>query len=697
MKQFPLILIFSFLCLQFAIVQAEVKMPAVLADHMVLQREQPVPIWGWADPGERITVEFAGQTKQTVAADDGTWRIHLDPLAASSEPRSLTIRSQSSALKSQSSGLKSESSGLKSQSSGLLHQLSDILVGEVWLCSGQSNMRMGVRGSLNAGAEIAAAQYPKIRLFHVGDALAQQPQSDVQGSWKACSPGTVGGFSATAYYFGRKLHQELNVPIGLVASSWGGTPIEAWTPAQAAKDDPQYAMRKSVYDNQARNYSAAQAQAKFEQQVANANTKIAAWKANGQKGPRPYKPNRSSGHPQTENPKYPSSLYNGMIHPLAPLGIKGAIWYQGEANAGAHASYYRVQLENLITSWRALWGQGDFPFYFVQLPNYRQLWTEPVENGGWPDIRESFMQTAKEVPNTGMAITIDIGEASDIHPKNKQGVGDRLARLALYQTYGQQDIVWTGPIIAEHRLQGDKAYVTFETGGAPLAVKGDVLKGFAVMTADGNIVPADADILSEQSVVVTAPGVAEIRTVYYAWADNPEGSNLINQAGLPASPFRFGEYQSWQDRLSNVRTLLRDGRELPGLQHGAILRSAGDITLGEQTHSALFVHPAFFDGNVGAVSFDLELQDVRKDLRFALAKATNAGDGILLKVLCRTDGSGFSELADIAANNPEWQTHTLSLSKWRGQNVTLRFIIDPGPTTNNDGFHIGDLALVTTD
>jgi hypothetical protein len=193
-------------------------------------------------------------------------------------------------------------------------------------------MRMGVRGSLNADTEIAAAQYPKIRLFQVQDALAQQPQSQLQGSWKACSPGTVGGFSATAYYFGRKLHQELNVPIGLVASSWGGTPIEAWTPAQAAKDDPRYAMRKSVYDNQARNYSAAQAQAKFEQQVADANTKIAAWQANGQKGPRPYKPSRPSGHPQTENPKYPSSLYNGMIYPLAPLGIKGAIWYQGEAN-----------------------------------------------------------------------------------------------------------------------------------------------------------------------------------------------------------------------------------------------------------------------------------------------------------------------------------------------------------------------------
>ena len=455
-------------------------------------------------------------------------------------------------------------------------------------------------------------------------------------------------------------------------------------------------MRKSVYDNQARNYSAAQAQAKFEQQVADADRKIAAWQANGQKGPRPYKPHKVSGHPQTENPKYPSNLYNAMIHPLAPLGLKGAIWYQGEANAGAHASYYRVQLENLISSWRALWGQGDFPFYFVQLPNYRLPWTEPVENGGWPDVRESFMQTAKEVPNTGMAITIDIGEADDIHPKNKQGVGDRLARVALYQTYGQQDIVWTGPIIAEHRLQGDKAYVKFNTGGAPLAVKGDVLKGFAIMTADGDIVPAEAEILSEQSVVVTAPGVAEIRAVYYAWANNPEGSNLINEAGLPASPFRFGKYQSLQDGLSNVRTLLRDGRELPGLQHGAILRSAGEITSGEQTHTALFVHPSFLDGNVGSVSFDLELQDVRKDLRFALAKATNAGDGILVQVQCRTDGSGFSELANIPANNSEWQTHTLSLSKWRAQNLTLRFIIDSGSTTNSDGFHIGDLTLINS-
>ena len=656
-------------------VSAKVKLPAVLADHMVIQREMAAPIWGWADPGERITVEFSGQTKQTVAAADGTWRIDLDPLTASPEPRTLTVRSQPS---------------------GLFHQISDILIGDVWLCSGQSNMRMGVRGSLNADAEIAAAQYPNIRLFHVGDALAQQPQSDVQGNWQACSPGNVAGFSANGYYFGRKLHQELNVPIGLVASSWGGTPIESWTSAEAAQEDPQYAMRKSVYDNQSRNFSAEQAQATFDRQVAEANKKIAAWKANGKKGPPPFKPHKVAGHPQTENPKYPSSLYNGMIHPLAPLGLKGAIWYQGEANAGAHASYYRVQLENLITSWRALWGQGDFPFYFVQLPNYRLPWTEPVENGGWPKIRESFMLTAKEVPNTGMAITIDIGEAGNIHPKNKQDVGDRLGRVALYQTYGQKDIVWSGPIIAEHQLDGDKAYVKFDTGGAPLAVKGDVLKGFAIMTADGDIQPADAEILSDQTVVVTAPKGTEIRAVYYAWADNPEGSNLINEAGLPASPFRFGDYQKLQDSLSNVRTLLRDGSVLPGLQHGAVLRSAGDITLGEQTHAALFVHPSFLNGNAGAVSFDLELQDVRKDLRFSMAKATNAGDGILLQVQCSTDGSRFRELADIAANNPEWQTHTLSLSKWRGQNLTLRFIIDPGPTTNSDGFYIGDLTLINS-
>jgi sialate O-acetylesterase len=646
---------------------------------MVIQREMAAPIWGWADPGERIAVEFAGQTKQTVAAADGTWRIDLDPLAASTEPRTLTVRSQPS--------------GLQSQSSGLFHQVSDVLVGDVWLCSGQSNMRMNVRGSLDADAEIASAKYPGIRLFQVQDAMAGEPQADAAGQWQLCNPSTVAGFSATGYYFGRKLHQELNVPIGLVASSWGGTPIESWTSAEAAQEDQQYAMRKSVYDNQSRNFSAEQAQATFERQVAEANKKIAVWKANGKKGPPPFKPSKVAGHPQTENPKYPSSLYNGMIHPLAPFGLKGAIWYQGEANAGAHATYYRVQLENLITSWRALWGQGDFPFYFVQLPNYRLPWTEPVENGGWPDIRESFMLTAKEVPNTGMAITIDIGEAGDIHPKNKQDVGDRLGRVALYQTYGQKDIVWSGPIITEHRLQGDKAYVKFETGGAPLAVQGDVLKGFAIMTADGDILTADAEILSKQAVVVTAAGGTEIRAVFYAWADNPVGANLINEAGLPASPFRFGDYQKLQDSLSNVRTLLRDGSVLPGLQHGAVLRSAGDIISGEQTHTALFVHPSFLNRKVGAVSFDLELQDVRKDLRFALAKATNVGDGILLKVLCSTDGSRFSELADIAANNPEWQTHTLSLSKWHGQNLTLRFIIDPGATTVSDGFHIGDLTL----
>ncbi len=329
----------------------------------------------------------------------------------------------------------------------------------------------------------------------------------------------------------------------MINSSWGGTCIEAWTPWSAQQNIPAAISRRSSYDRNAKKYDEAVEKEKFEKKKAEWQKKTAEWKAAGKKGRAPRRP-RFYIHPH-KNPNYPVNLYNGMINPILPFAIKGAIWYQGESNAGG-AKYYRKQLEAMITAWRKVWQQGDFPVYFVQLPNFRTPAKNPVEDSSWPQLREAFMNTAKEVPNTGMAITMDIGEATNIHPKNKQDVGDRLARVALFKTYGKKAVVWTGPIYKRVKISGNKAIVTFENGGSPLAVKGqDPLKWFALVDAKGNTVAADAKITGPDTVEVSSPKVKQITMVYYAWANNPVGVNLINKAGLPASPFRWGKMPVW--------------------------------------------------------------------------------------------------------------------------------------------------------
>ena len=296
------------------------------------------------------------------------------------------------------------------------------MTGDVWVCSGQSNMGWTVSRSNNAKEEIANAKYPNIRLFSVKRTVSLKPLDNVSGKWAECSPKTVGGFSAAGYFFGRTIYKDLKIPIGLINTSWGCTCIETWTPWSAQKNIPTAISRKSRGDIGAKTYDLTKEKAKYKKNLEAWKPKYAAFKKSGKKGRGPRRP-RFYGHPH-KSANYPVNLYNAMLHPLAPFAIKGAIWYQGESNAGG-ARYYRKQMEALITSWRKLWKQGDFPFYFVQLPNYQAPTTKPVQDSPWPQMREAFMLTAKEVPNTGMAITIDVGEAKDIHPKNKQDVGDR--------------------------------------------------------------------------------------------------------------------------------------------------------------------------------------------------------------------------------------------------------------------------------
>jgi sialate O-acetylesterase len=489
---------------------ADVTLPAMFSDHMVLQRQAAVPVWGWADPGEKVTVTFGLERENVTADADGKWSTHL----AVGEPRgplTLSVKGNNTI------------------------EVADVLVGEVWLASGQSNMAMTVAGSANFDQEKAAADIPQIRMFTVDRVPAETPQDRCKGTWQVSSPDTVGGFSAAAYFFGRELHKQLGAPVGLINSSWGGTPVQAWTCIKAQKAVPELGPMLAGWEQQVANYDPEKAKANYEKQLAAWKEKAAEAKSAGKQAPRrpqaPVDPRLS--------PHRPANLYNGMITPLAPYAIRGAIWYQGESNAGGDsANLYGLQLTTMINNWRKLWGEGDFPFEWVQLPNFRAPQQAPVETTGWVIVQEQMLKTLS-VPNTGMAVTIDIGEADNIHPKDKQDVGKRLALWALAATYGK-DIVYSGPLYKSMRKDEGKIVVEFDHAGDGLVAKGGKLEGFAVAGKDQAFVFADAQIAGK-TVVVSSPDVKDPVAVRYAWASNPD-CNLYNSAGLPASPFRTDEW-----------------------------------------------------------------------------------------------------------------------------------------------------------
>lgn len=494
--------------------EAAVRLPAVFNHHMVLQRDMPVPIWGWAEPGENVRVTFAGQTKSAVTGKDGRWMIRLDALPASAEPAALVVKGSNTL------------------------RLNDVLVGEVWVASGQSNMAMTVARCKNFEQEKAAAQFPGIRMFTVARKTAPEPQTDCAGKWAVCSPQTVGGFSATAYFFARPLHQKLKVPVGILHTSWGGTPVEAWTSLEAQKAVPALAPVLEKWRKLIATYDEAKTQQAYQKRLARWQAAAKKARAAGRKAPRrPRRPvNPATG------PHRPANLFNAMIAPLIPYAIRGAIWYQGEHNAGREFPHlYRIQLPTLIRDWRRRWGEGDFTFLFVQLPNFRAPQKEPVEPSGWVTVRDAMLQTLA-VPHTGMAITVDIGEARDIHPKNKQDVGRRLALWALGTTYGKK-LVYSGPLFKTATFTDGKVRLTFSHAGKGLQTRdGQDVKGFAIAGEDRKFHFARAKIDGD-SVIVWSDAVKKPVAVRYSWAANPQG-NLYNSAGLPASPFRT---DNWKD------------------------------------------------------------------------------------------------------------------------------------------------------
>ncbi|MBZ5594135.1 MAG: sialate O-acetylesterase [Acidobacteriia bacterium] len=481
--------------------RADVTLPAVLADHMMIQRGFPVHVWGKAAEGESVSVTFRGNTRSTTADSIGLWSVYLPPGEAGG-PFELNIKGNNRIT------------------------LKDVLVGDVWVASGQSNMEFQVKEGINAQAEIAGADHPRIRLFHVKNKAGHYPFADIAAEpWTSCTPESVSGFSAVAYFFGRHLHEKLGVPIGLIETSWGGTPAEAWTSLRALSAD---ASLMPVFASWAKmNDDAVTHQLQREKELNAWRRAADRAKTEGKEPPDfPWEPNM-------ENSWMPSGLYNAMIAPLTRLPIKGAIWYQGESNASSErASLYAHLFETMIQDWRHSWGQGDFPFLFVQLANFK---TDP--DARWPELRDAQRQTLA-LANTGMAVTIDIGNRDDIHPKNKQDVGLRLALAARAIAYGEK-IEYSGPLFRQATPEGHAMRIWFDHTDAGLTAKGGALTGFEIAGADHKFVPARATI-DGATVVVSSAEIAAPASVRYAWSADPHG-NLYNADGLPASPFRSGE------------------------------------------------------------------------------------------------------------------------------------------------------------
>ncbi len=454
--------------------RAEVKLSPLFGDNMVLQRNVRAPIWGVAAPGESVTVAI-GARKVVVRADDsGKWEARVGPFPAGG-PHTISVAGQANTI-----------------------TINNVHFGEVWVASGQSNMEWPVAASRNAEYEIKNAVNPAIRLFIVTKASKPEPTRELTGSWSECSPETVRGFSAVAYFFGRALFRRLQVPIGLIESAWGGTPAESWTARAWLESDPDLTPMSARIPPPGQTV----------------------------KADDPSKPAWDSWTP--------TGLFNGMIAPIARYSIAGAIWYQGESNA-SRAYQYRKLFPAMIRCWREAWGQGDFPFLWVQLANFMKRQPEPGDSA-WAELREAQTMTLS-LPKTGQAIAIDIGEADDIHPRNKQDVGIRLCLLAQNIHYGDRDVVASGPTYKSMSVNGSKVTLTFtNVGGGLMSKDGLPLSGFAVAGPDRKFHWAQARI-SRSTVIVSSDAVENPVAVRYGWADNPAVS-LYNAAGLPAGPFR---------------------------------------------------------------------------------------------------------------------------------------------------------------
>ncbi|MFT5497183.1 MAG: sialate O-acetylesterase [Kiritimatiellia bacterium] len=478
---------------------------------MVLQRGQENPIWGWGEPDEEVSLVFAGKTLTTRCDAKAAWSVKLPAMEASRENRRMTLQGKNTIT------------------------LENILVGEVWVCSGQSNMGMSVNGCWNADLEMATAKYPLIRHITNPNMGSQEPQTTFKGTWETCAPENIGNFSAVGYFFGRTLHQMLDIPIGLIDNSWGGSACESWIPRDRMEGQAIYQPLLDQWKEKEANYDWAKTMAAYDAKVVTWEQKRDEAKAAGKPLPLKPRPPRDEMIGQHR----PANLYNARHLPIVPYGIRGAIWYQGESNAN-RAYQYRDLFPLMIQTWRDDWQQGDFPFYWVQLADFRDEVPEPAEST-WAELREAQTMTMARLKNTGQAVITDLGEASDIHPKNKQDVALRLARWALAKDYGV-NIPYRSAEFDTLTIKGDKATITFaHVNGALRAVDHKTLSGFELAGEDKKWFPAEAKLKGSDQVDVSSEQVAAPVAVRYAWADNPV-CNLYDQKGLPVTPFRTDDW-----------------------------------------------------------------------------------------------------------------------------------------------------------
>jgi sialate O-acetylesterase len=505
--------------------RADVRLSALFAEHAVLQRDRPLPVWGWATPGEKVTVALGTETGDATAGKDGRWQVTLKPQPVSKAPLTLTVTGKNMIV------------------------VKDVLLGDVWLCGGQSNMEWAL-GGCDAPDDIRTAALPPVRQFGVDYNFAATPQTEVRGQWAVCTPQTAPGFTAVGFYFARRVHKETGVPIGLLRSCVGGTNIELWMSQDTLLNTPALApfgkvMRESL--------------ATYQKDLAAALPAVEAWTAKSReelKAGRPVPmPPAVPEFPFGEKMSRPRcvTLHNGMIAPLVPFALRGVLWYQGESNAGgvAEGQQYVETKRAMVADWRKWFGDPDLPFYFVQLAGWLKSPDDPAGGDGWAHVREA-QRKCLALPHTGMAVATDIGDAADIHPKNKSDVGDRLARWALANEYGKK-VVPSGPLFRELKIDGNKAVVAFDHVGAGLMVgrksglkpteedRDGTLRRFAVAGKDKKWVWAEAKIVGA-TVVCTHPDVPNPVAVRYGFAMNPVGANLYNKDGLPASPFRTDDW-----------------------------------------------------------------------------------------------------------------------------------------------------------
>ncbi len=503
-----------------------IHLPSFFGDHMVLQQEKPIAIWGQAHPGGEVTVTLQEQSRSAHVDKLGQWNVTLPPRSAGG-PYELRIAGKDTVI------------------------IRDVLIGEVWLCSGQSNMEMAVQSSAHAREEMAGAGNPHIRLYMVPKRAAGNPLQDIDAEWQICDSVSAGNFSAAGYFFGRELHAVLQCPIGLIKSAYGATPAESWMPSSALQQDAELQPLLDFWQELAKDVPDYEAgfEAYYERYMQVWQEQVANWRLEDQQA-------RSQGKPMPPFPdpimlgqkNTPGVLYNAMIAPLIPYAIRGVVWYQGESNAGRAVQYRRL-FPALIHSWRRAWQQRDLPFLFVQLAGWQALQKAPVEKSVWAELREAQTMTLQSTKHTGMAVAADIGEVDDVHPKNKQDVGKRLALWALADVYGRP-VAKSGPLYKSVQFKNNSAILSFEYAADGLLSKNsEPLKGFAIAGSDSQFVWAQARIDGDR-VTVWSEQVNNPLSVRYGWATHPVG-NLYNKALLPASPFRTDR---WPEITRHNRT-----------------------------------------------------------------------------------------------------------------------------------------------